>query len=239
VTLFIVLLVIFFAVFTQSLTGFGSALVAMALLPEMIGIRSAAPLVALVQVTIELFLLFRYRSAFNLHSVWRLTLASIFGIPFGILALRQADERLVLGFLGVVLAGYSLYGLLNLKLPALKEPAWAFGFGFLAGILGGAYNTSGPPAILYGNCRRWEPAEFKSNLSGFFLLIDTIVVTGHAWSRNLTPAVLQHYLWALPVIGLGLLAGIGLDRFLSPEVFRKVVLGLLVVMGLRLLFTLF
>lgn len=235
-SLFAVLLVIFFAVFTQSLTGFGSALVAMALLPGLIGIRSAAPLVALVAVTIELLLLARYRSALNLGSVWRLALASILGIPIGILGLRQVNERLVLGFLGVVLAGYALYGLLNLKLPALKEPAWAYGFGFLAGILGGAYNTSGPPAILYGNCRRWEPAEFKSNLAGFFLLTDAIIVTAHAWSRNLTLAVLQHYLWALPVIGLGLLAGISLDRYLSPVAFRKVVLGLLVVMGLRLVF---
>jgi len=52
-----VVFIIFLAVFTQSLSGFGSALVAMALLPALIGIHQAAPLVALVMATIEIFLL--------------------------------------------------------------------------------------------------------------------------------------------------------------------------------------
>jgi hypothetical protein len=143
---------------------------------------------------------------------------------------------LVLALLGAIIAGYALYGLLNFKLPRLLHPAWAYGFGFLAGMLGGAYNTSGPPAIVYGNCRRWIPAEFKSNLAGFFLLNDAIVIASHAWGRNMTPIVLHSFLWALPVIGLGLLAGISLDKYLNPDIFRKVVLVLLVVMGVRLMF---
>jgi uncharacterized membrane protein YfcA len=236
-TLFLVLLVIFFAVFTQSLAGFGSALVAMSLLPALLGIRVATPLVALIAVTIELFLLLRYRSALNLRAVWRLTLAAVIGIPLGVLALRRVDEGIVLALLGAVIAGYALYGLLNLTLPELKRPAWAYGFGFLAGMLGGAYNTSGPPAVIYGDCQRWSPAEFKSNLQGFFLLSDAIVVATHGLGRNLVPAVLHSYLWALPIIALGILSGISLDRYLDPASFRKVVLALLVLMGLRMLVT--
>jgi uncharacterized membrane protein YfcA len=234
--LILLLAVIFFAVFTQSLAGFGSALVSMALLPGLVGIRVAAPLVALVAGTIELFLLARYRGALNFRAVWRLALASVIGIPIGVLALRQLDEGLVLAVLGAVIAGYAIYGLLNFQLPKLEHPAWAYGFGFLAGIFGGAYNTAGPPAIIYGNCRRWIPAEFKSNLAGFFLLNDAIVIASHAWGRNMTPAVLESFLWALPVIGLGILAGISLDQYLNPLIFRKVVLMLLVVMGVRLIF---
>jgi uncharacterized membrane protein YfcA len=236
IELVVLLAVIFFAVFTQSLAGFGSALVAMALLPALVGIHVAAPLVALMAGTIELLLLARYRNALNFQAVWRLALASIIGIPLGVLALRQLDERLILALLGVVIAGYALYGLLNFKLPRLSHHAWAYGFGFMAGMLGGAYNTSGPPAILFGNCRQWTPAEFRGNLAGFFLLNDAIVIATHAWGHNMTPVVLHSYLWALPAIGLGLLAGISLDRYLNPEIFRKVVLGLLVVMGVRLIF---
>jgi uncharacterized membrane protein YfcA len=227
--------VIFFAAFTQSLTGFGSALIAMALLPGLVGIHTAAPLVALVAATLELALLLRYRSALNLRAVWRLALAAVVAIPLGVLVLRQVDERIVLSLLGTVLAGYALYALLDLKLPALERPGWGYGFGFIAGLLGGAYNTSGPPVVIYGNCRRWLPAEFKSNLQGFFLLTDLLVIGAHALSSSLTRAVLLDYLWALPAIGLGLLAGIGLDRRLNPEAFRKLVLGLLVVMGVRLI----
>jgi uncharacterized membrane protein YfcA len=231
-----IVLAIFLAVFTQSLAGFGSALVAMALLPGIVGIQVATPLVALVAGFIEIFLLARYRSAFNLSSIWRVALASVIGIPLGVYALKNVDERTILGVLGAVISGYALYALLDLRLPKLQHPAWAFGFGFFAGLLGGAYNTSGPPVIVYGSCRRWLPAEFKSNLQGFFLLNSALVIASHLISHNITQVVLNNFLVSLPAIGVGLLAGISLDKYINPVVYRKVVLGLLVIMGLRLIF---
>ncbi len=62
------LVIVFFAVFTQSLTGFGSGLVSMALMPNVLDIQSAVPLVAMLTGTLELFLLIRYRAAFNYES---------------------------------------------------------------------------------------------------------------------------------------------------------------------------
>ena len=223
------------AAFTQSLTGFGSALVSMAVLPGLIGIRTAAPLVALITVTIDGVLLARYRQALNLRAIWRLVAALVLGVPLGILVLRRVEERFVLAILGAVIAGYALYALLSPRLPRLEHPAWAYGFGFLAGVLGGAYNTSGPPVVIFGNCQRWPPSEFKGNLQGFFLVNDLLVIAGHALSQNLTPLVLRDYLIVLPALIVGLFVGGRLDRRLDPALFRKIVLVLLVVMGLRLL----
>jgi uncharacterized membrane protein YfcA len=231
----LVILIILLAVFTQSLTGFGSGLVAMALLPAVIGIRLATPLVAAVGISLEAMLLLRYHSALNLRAVWRLIPASVIGIPIGIVALRQLNERLVLGILGFVIAAYALYALLGLRLPELKHPAWAVGAGFLAGLLGGAYNTSGPPVILYGDSRRWPPAEFKSNLTGFFLMNSLFTVSGHVIGGNYTADALRLYAWAIPAILLGFFAGISLDRRLNPQIFRKVVLAVLVATGARLM----
>jgi len=223
------------AAFTQSLTGFGSALVSMAVLPGLIGIRTAAPLVTLITVTVDVALLARYRQALNLRAIWRLVAALVLGVPLGILVLRRVEERFVLAILGAVIAGYALYALLSPRLPKLEHPAWAYGFGFLAGVLGGAYNTSGPPVVIFGNCQRWPPSEFKGNLQGFFLVNDLLVIAGHALSRNLTPLVWRDYLIVLPALIVGLFVGGRLDRRLDPALFRKIVLVLLVVMGLRLL----
>jgi hypothetical protein len=234
--LLLVSLVIFLAVFTQSLTGFGSALVAMALLPALIGIRTATPLVALVGLTIEITLLLRYHAAFRLQSVWRLIVASLLGIPLGLLLLRRVDERLALMILGCVLVGYALYALLGRPLPSLKSNGWAYGTGFVAGMLGGAYNTSGPPVVIYGDAQRWPPAEFKSNLQGFFLVINVFVIAGHALSGNLTQRVWIGYLWVLPAIALGILLGTWLDGRINRAVFRKLVLFLLILMGARMIF---
>jgi len=170
----------------------------------------------------------------NLRAVWRLAVASLIGIPLGMIVLRRLDEDLALGALGVVMAGYALYALFELKPPELSKPGWAYAFGLAAGMLGGAYNTSGPPVVVYGNARRWSPAEFKSNLQGFFFFNSLLVVSGHALSGNLDEAVWQNYLIALPGLALGILAGLGLDRRIDPLVFRKIVLVLLLVMGVRM-----
>jgi uncharacterized protein len=229
------LIIVFLAVFTQSLTGFGSGLVSMAFLPEILGVKTAVPLVVLVTATLEAILLLRFRGAFNLKAVGPLILASIFGIPIGIWALRGLDEQVLLTVLGAVMAGYALYALLNLKLPELKHPLWAIVFGFASGLLSGAYSVGGPPAIIYGSCRGWKPDEFKSNLQGLFLINDFLAVMGHGLSGNLTPQVWRMYLLALPVLALGILAGAAVDRYIDPRLFRKLVLILLVVMGVRMM----
>lgn len=232
---FLIAAVLFAATFTQTVSGFGHGLIAMALLPGLIGLHDAVPLVALVGVLTELTVLGRYRHAFNLRAVVRLSVGSIIGIPVGILALELADERVVLPLLGVVITGYAVYALLKLGLPELANRRWAYGFGFIAGILSGLYNVGGPPVVIYGTMRRWSPAEFRSNLQGFFLVNSLIVTIAHFISRNYTDEVLQYTLFALPGIVLGLLAGFFADRYVNALVFRRIVFLLLIVLGARLI----
>ena len=231
----IVTLVALAAGLTQSLTGFGSALVSMALLPPLLGLRAAAPLVALMAGTIEISLLIRYRQALRFAAIRHLGLALILGIPVGLLGLRAVPERIALTVLGLVLCGYSAYAFFSPRLPDLRQRGWASVAGFLAGVLGGAYNTSGPPLVIYGHSQRWEPAEFKGNLQGLFLVNDVAVVLGHLLARNYTALVLQEYLWALPGLIIGVLLGLALDRRRDPASFRRLVLIVLFAMGIRLL----
>lgn len=228
--------VIFLAAFTQSLSGFGLALVSMALLPAVIGIHVATPLVALVAIAIEIVLLIRYREALDVRAIWRVVLAAVIGTPLGVAFLSRVNENIALTILGLVIAGYALYALFGLKLPRLENSLWAYFAGLVGGMLGGAYNTSGPPVIVYADCRRWPPNEFKSNLQGYFVISSLVVVLSHALNGNITGSVWQMFLWTLPFIALGLIAGLSLDRWLNPVAFRRVVLVLLVVMGLRLIF---
>lgn len=235
-TTFLVGSVVFLAAFTQSLSGFGLALVAMALLPSLIGIHMATPLVALVAIIIETVLLLRYREALDLRAIWRVVLAAMVGTPLGVFFLSRVDEKLALGILGIVISGYALYALLGLKLPHLENYMWAYAAGFLGGLLGGAYNTSGPPVIVYADCRRWRPEVFKSNLQGYFIISSLAVMVAHILSGNMTAQVWNAFWWTLPFIGAGLVVGLSLDRWLNPIMFRRVIQVLLVLMGIRLIF---
>lgn len=232
----IILVVAAFAAFTESVSGFGASLIAMAALPAVIGIKTATPLMALCSIVLQVVLVFYYRGALNPRAMWRVIAASLAGIPLGIYFLRAVDENIVLGLLGVVLVSYALYSLLKLHLPAFTNPHWGWLFGFIAGILGGAYNTSGPPVVIYGQSRRWGPAEFKANLQTFFLVNAVIVLAAHRVSGNITPEVWSYFLIALPALAVGMGAGLFTSRFIDPLRFRQIVQVLLIGLGLRLIF---
>ena len=223
-------------VFTQSVSGFGVALVAMPLLSPMLGLKQAAPLMAMVSGTLQIVLLVHFRRLIRISAVWRLCAASALAIPVGIYGLERLDESITLGVLGAVILTYALYALAAPRLPKMEHPAWAYGAGLLAGLLGGAYNTNGPPVVIYGTCRNWTPDQFKCNLQGFFLFSTTLILVGRALCGHVTGPVFQHYLAALPAVAAGTALGLYLARFINPERFKKLILGLLVVLGLRLLY---
>jgi uncharacterized membrane protein YfcA len=210
-------------------------MVAMPLLVELIGIETAAPLVSLMTVTGMVIILIRERHQMAFKAVFPLVISSAIGIPLGVLALRQMDAELVTGVLGLVIAGYALYALFAPEIPPLSHPLWAYGFGLLSGLLAGAYNTGGPPLIVYANTQGWESSEFRGNLQTMAMTGILLVVITHALSGNLTAVVWTRYLVALPALGIGLLIGFKLDSIVNPALFRKVVLILLLIIGLRLL----
>jgi uncharacterized membrane protein YfcA len=234
--LFVVALIMFAGVLTQSLTGFGSGLVTMAFLPVILGIRIAAPLVSLMNLVIETVMILRYRRSFQFGAVWPMILASLCVIPLGVWAVGNLDEKIVLRILGSVMVIFSTWALFSVRLPVLKNRIWAVIAGGLGGFLGGAYNTSGPPVIMYGNCRRWLPDEFKANLTGYFILNSLFIVTNHALSEHYNQSVWQAFLVSIPAIILGLVLGFSLDKRINPTIFRKIVLVLLMIMGARYIF---
>jgi len=129
-----------------------------------------------------------------------------------------------------------LYALLNWRLPELTDRRWAWGFGFVACVLEGLFSFAGPPVIIYGQCRRWGPSEFKGNLQALFLLDHLIVITSRVVAGAFTATVLRNYLASLPAIALGVGAGLIVAGVIRPGAFRKLALTTLLVVGARLFF---
>jgi len=234
-TVLAVMGVFFLAAFTQSVAGFGLALVSMAFLPGILGIRAATPLVALGGLIIEVVLLARFWKYLSLAEIWPVVLASFIGMPVGVLLLGRVDERLALGVLGTLLVSYAVYALAGWRLPAMRERIWGYAAGFLGGVFGGAFTTSGPPVIVYANTRQWEPEKFKSNLQGYFIINGFTVLVAHWLSGSITEQVLRYYWWTLPASVMGMLLGSFAERWLSTQTFRRMVLVMLIFMGIRFL----
>lgn len=232
--------VIFMACFAQSVTGFGLAIVGMPLL-RLLGLPAtlSAPLIALIALSMRPMMLFHYWQGFSWRDVWRLGVASIVGIPLGIALLTTLDEHTVSVILGLVLIFYAFYTAFGARWLHLENHIiaewWAFPLGFLAGILGGAYNIFGPPAIIYANARHWQKTVFKANLQAFALMISVLTSGIHTLAGNITPEVLLLFMIGVPCAMMGMVAGFWLDKHINHATFAHLVNAFLVVMGLSLI----
>jgi uncharacterized membrane protein YfcA len=227
--------ILFLCAFIRSAAGFGDALLAIPFLGMLMRLSTASPVVALAGLTMSLSMVVANREAVDFQAAWRLIVASLLGIPIGVFLLHSAPERVVKCVLGLVLIIYGAYNLIAPKVPYLRHEKYAFPFGFVAGILGGAYNTSGPPVVIYGTLRRWSPAYFRATMQCYFLFTYTATLVGHGAAGLWTPVVLKLFLWALPGIGLGIYLGGKVHRMIPTSVFNHVIFGILVVVGVLFL----
>jgi uncharacterized membrane protein YfcA len=233
-TTILIFTLVFFAALVQSLSGFGFAVIIMPLITLVLGLQAAAPMVALTALTVYVINLIRYRQAINLEEVLRLGVASACGVPIGIWALGNVNETLVQQVMGLALIAYAIYALTRPATSWVLSRSWAYPAGFLAGCMGGAYNTPGPPVIVYGSLRQWPKDEFRAVLQALFLVNAVLVVTSHLVARHVTVDVLTSYLYALPALGLGIFVGSRLDNKVDRERFRILVTALILILGLSL-----
>jgi uncharacterized membrane protein YfcA len=230
----LIVAIVFAAAFLQSLSGFGFAIIIMPLATLALGLRTAAPMVALAGLTVYSINLVRYRRAINVREVLRLGAASVLGVLLGIWVLANVDESAVKRVLGLILIAYATYSLLRPSLARPLSPWWVVPAGFLAGCLGGAYNTPGPPVIVYGALRQWPKDEFRAVLQGLFFINGVLVVASHAVAHHVTAEVLTYYLYAVPALGVGILVGARVDDKVDRERFRTLVTMMILALGLSL-----
>jgi len=232
--------VIGLAAAVQSLAGFGFALVAIALLPFFLDLSLAIPLVLMMCLLSSMGLWVYYRDSFDWKAIAPLVLSALVSIPIGLVGLHYVPEDIARKVLGGFIVLYVAYDILRLvtpifKMPPLESPRWAYLFGAVSGFLTGAFTTGGPPLVMYANSKEWSPEEFKGNLPGVYVVALTFALTGHYFEGHLTPELWEIALWSTPLFALGMAIGIVLSKKIDAASFKRIVLSLLGVIGLRLI----
>lgn len=187
--------------------GFGEALVAMPLLTLFLTAAEAAPIVSLGSLVSTSLLLAGDRRHMDVRVVATTLVAACFGIPLGLLIVTWVDERAVRLLLAGVLFAYSGLSLWRPQLLYLQNDRTLPLFAVVAGTLGGAYNTHGPPLVVYGTMRKWEPRRFRANLQAYFLPAGCLVAIAHGaaglWTRNVLLCVAGGLCVSLPTVLIG------------------------------------
>jgi hypothetical protein len=227
--------IVFFAGFTQGLTGFGLGLVAMPLLGIFLDMKVVIPLVAIFNAVSSAILFLKLRSQIEYRDIAALLLFTLFGIPFGVYLLKTWDEDVIKAVLGLILIVYSIYSLFfDAKGLRLSRTIWAYPFGFLGGLLGGAFNTSGPPVIAYMSLKSWSKDRLKGTLQGYFVASCAMIVLFHVVAGVTTLKVLRSFLLFSPFLLFGVLTGSKLYDRMDTGSYRKSIFILLAVLGLLL-----
>lgn len=229
----IVLAIVFVATFFRSAFGFGEALIAVPLLAFVIPLPVATPLAVLLSVTVAAIVVAQDWRHIHLRSAAGLVVASLFGIPLGLLVLSNHHQQLVraaLGLLILLFALYSLFGRNSVHLEHEHRPLLLF-TGFVAGVLGGAYGINGPPLAIYGAMRRWSPQQFRATLQAYFLPASTLGMIGY-WAAGIwTQTVTYDYLLCLPVALPAIFIGRAVNSRLPSRAYLKYVYAALAVVG--------
>jgi uncharacterized membrane protein YfcA len=209
-----ILVVIFFATVIRSAFGFGEALIAVPLLALLIPVEEAVPLATLISITVAGVVLIQDWQKVYLRCAVALVLSTLCGIPFGLLLLTTVEETVVKAILAGAIIAFSWYCLAGRGKLELHHDRFAWLFGFVAGIFGGAYGMNGPPLVIYGSLRRWSPEHFRATLQGYFLPASIVGLLGYwlagVWVRDVT----QNYFMSLPVA----LAAIVLGRWINRRI---------------------
>ncbi|MBE9063243.1 sulfite exporter TauE/SafE family protein [cf. Phormidesmis sp. LEGE 11477] len=232
--------VIGLAAAVQSLAGFGFALVAIALLPFFLDLQLAVPLVLVMCLLSSLGLWLYYWDSFDWQVIAPLVFSAMVSIPIGLAGLHYVPEEMARKLLGSFIVLYVAYDILRLvqpmfSPPPLASPYWAYVFGGISGFLTGALTTGGPPLVMYANSKEWSPAEFKGNLPGVYVVALAFALTGHYFEGHLTAELWQIALWSTPLFVVGTAAGILLSKKIDAASFKRIILSLLGVIGLKLI----
>ena len=230
----LVFIIVFISTLIRSTFGFGNALIAMPLLAFILGVKTATPLVAMTGIVIALVMLLREWRELDFKDAIYLILPTLAGIPLGLFFLSSAPERIIRMILGLILIGFSLYNLLGPKLPKIRRNALILPVGFLAGILGGAFNTNGPPVVIYGVMRGWRKEKFRATLQGYFLISSLIIFIGHGLTGLWSPEIWQLFALSTPASILAVFTGGRLTKNVTQESYQRLIYLFLIVAGFLL-----
>jgi len=231
----IVAVVFWFAAFTQGYSGFGFQLISISVLSMLFNPIEIIPLCAMFGLVINIYLSINLRNHINIKELIPLLIGAALGIPIGLIFLKTAAVDLIKMLIGIIIISYvfvsSTKQIANFNLSA----KWSYVFGLFSGILGGAFNTNGPPIIIYFLLKRWDGNKFKAMISFYFLFSSIMIVVGHALTELTTQTILKYFFYFFPFVFFGNLIGANTFGIIPTKYFNNIVKILLLLISIRLI----
>lgn len=223
--------IILFSSTVQGATGFGFSLLAVPLLALVMPLSSIVPVLVIFSLFLNIIVFFKLKGEVNKIQIGLLIGFGLISIPIGINALQGLDENLIKLTVGIVIIISAIAMQFGIKIK-FKNQKIAYALtGFLSGILNGASSLSGPPVILLLSNEGADKAKFRKTLATYFLTLNLFSVPFFIMKGMVTNSVITDTIKLFPALIIGVLVGVGLGNKLPENIFRKISLLLIFVMG--------
>jgi len=224
-----IVVIIAAAAATQSIVGFGYALLVVPCLTVLLGPKVAVVASTSVGTALVAWNSVRWRRDILWKEAVTVSVAALCAMPIGLAVLTRADDhtlRLIVGVTIVVFTGWLWRGL---SLPRGRRTEIVAGA--TSGALAASVGVNGPPLVIAFQATEMPPAPFRATLQMCFLVQASVALVLF-WSQGL---VVTDVGWVfavgIPAAAIGALVG---DR-VAPRVhegpFRSAVLLLLALSG--------
>ena len=223
--------------FVNGLAGFGTALFSLGWLLQVMPPREAVAIALVCSLVTGVPGVWQVRASIKAGSLALVVLPALAGIPLGFAALTWIDASVLSLFLGVMLLLYGGYFLFRRNLPSI-EGRWQVvegGLGFVGGVLGAMAGLSGALLSMWLAMRPWPKAVQRAILQPFNMVVLTLATAMLALDGGFSAPVLANLALTLPASLVGAVAGLALFRRMSDNLYRRLLIGLMLASGLSLL----
>jgi uncharacterized membrane protein YfcA len=218
------------AALIQGFFGFGFGIVAMSGLTLTQDLVHAAGVVNITGILSISWVAFQLRQHLLRRLALRMLPPMLVGVLVGVTALRHIERDLMVSILGVSVLGISVWNLARPHLRPNESPRLDRAVALLGGLLGGAFNTGGPPIIIHLYRRPENPEALKATILWLFLAISLSRLPMAAAQGLIDESIWADAALAAPAVVAGVVIGVALARRIHPDRFRRacwIALGLL------------
>jgi uncharacterized membrane protein YfcA len=222
--------------FVSGFSGFAMGLVVSGVWLHVITPVQTAALIAGYGLLTQGYGILKLRDKLNWRAIWPLSLGTTIGIPVGVMLLTYTNPTYLRFGVGVLLMLYAIYSLARPAFQPMKiAPAADIAIGVVNGLVGGLTGLGGIVSTISCQWRGWtrdaQRAVFQPVLFAAFVVISiSLGITGAFAAETL-----KLYGLGLPFLLAGLWSGFKLYGKIDDEMFRKVVLILILLAGLSLI----
>ncbi|MCL2367654.1 MAG: sulfite exporter TauE/SafE family protein [Oscillospiraceae bacterium] len=229
-------MVMFLGATAQASTGFGFALISMAILPLMLPVADIlimVPFVSLPGIIIVFIKNFR-------HINYRiLAIPAIISFIITIIGFRvvlASENVLIMRLLGGVLLLLSVYFYFfshKVRIPVNNASATVVGL--TSGVLGGLFGIGGPPMALFCAMATRDKQEYIATTQAFFVIVLTTRIIDIILFVGFTETVATILPFALGAALLGMVLGMYIFNKMNVTVLQKAVYVVMALAGLSFL----